>query len=416
MTSIKTPPAVVSGASTTTRREANNWLMHTLYVRQEFDECFKVVDKQLQTCPQSEYALYIKALIKRQKGEITESLQLFQQATALNPQNVANLKQVGRSLYLLGRHRTAIEMYDEAQKLAADDWEILHNKGLCYIYLKQLDQAIDCFKRANAIQKHDATFMQLGKAFTLKEDFKAAIDVYKEALEYSPESPELLTTLGLLYLRLGENFLAFDFLGNSLTHDPRNAKTILAAGSIIQDHNDMDVALVKYRIAAVQTPNSAQLWNNIGMCFFGKQRHIAAIACLKRAMFLAPFEWIIAYNLGLVHLNTRQYASAFHFLSASINLKSDFASSYMYLAVALAHLDDFDNACQAYEKALELEGDHVFNLNYAVTLYNKGEYAKAKHHFAEFERAFNELDKESRDSDPDVQTMRNTLSTALSKV
>ena len=66
-----------------------------------------------------------------------------------------------------------------------------------------------------------------------------------EALEFSPENPELLTTVGLLYLRLGENYKAFDFLGNSLTHDPRNPKTILAAGSIIQDHSDMDVALVK---------------------------------------------------------------------------------------------------------------------------------------------------------------------------
>lgn len=50
-----------------------------------------------------------------------------------------------------------------------------------------------------------------------------------------------------------------------------------------------------------------------------------AIACLKRALFLAPFEWIISYNLGLVHLNTGQFASAFHYLSASINLKPDFA-------------------------------------------------------------------------------------------
>ena len=33
----------------------------------------------------------------------------------------------------------------------------------------------------------------------------------------------------------------------------------------MQDHRDMDVALVKYRVAAVQTPNSPQLWNNIGM-------------------------------------------------------------------------------------------------------------------------------------------------------
>jgi tetratricopeptide (TPR) repeat protein len=108
-------------------------------------------------------------------------------------------------------------------------------------------------------------------------------------------------------------------------------------------------------IAAVATPNSAQLWNNIGMCFFGKQRYVAAIACLKRALYLDPFEWIISYNLGLVHLNTDQYASAFHYLSASINLKPDFPSSYMYLGITLSRLDDFENACSAYEKAIRME-------------------------------------------------------------
>ena len=96
----------------------------------------------------------------------------------------------------------------------------------------------------------------------------------------------------------------------------------------------------QYRVAAVATPNSAHLWNNIGMCFFGKQRYVAAIACLKKALYLDPFEWIISYNLGLarpplppararltrllsadvaslqVHLATGQTASAFHFLSS----------------------------------------------------------------------------------------------------
>jgi Bardet-Biedl syndrome 4 protein len=40
---------------------------------------------------------------------------------------------------------------------------------------------------------------------------------------------------------------------------------------VLQDHQDMDVALVKYRVAAAVCPNSPQLWNNIGMCFYGKQ-------------------------------------------------------------------------------------------------------------------------------------------------
>jgi tetratricopeptide (TPR) repeat protein len=115
--------------------------------------------------------------------------------------------------------------------------QVWHNKGLCLSYLKRLDEAQEAFMRANSVQRHDCTFLQLGHFFTQQEDYKSAIDVYLEALEFSPESPELLTTIGLLYLRLGENFRAFDFLGNSLTHDPRNPKTILAAGSIIQVTN-----------------------------------------------------------------------------------------------------------------------------------------------------------------------------------
>ena len=52
-------------------------------------------------------------------GAIAESLLLFQAATALNPSNPENLKQVGRSLYLLGKHKAAIEVYEEAQGLSA---------------------------------------------------------------------------------------------------------------------------------------------------------------------------------------------------------------------------------------------------------------------------------------------------------
>ena len=249
-----------------------NWQIHAAFTRGEYSECMEVIEKQLKdTKGLCEYALYIKAMIKRQQGEIQESLQLFQAATCLNPTNIANLKQVARSLYLLGKHKAAIEVYEEAEKTAdtgaKKDWEVQHNKGLCHTYRKSFDEAIACFKKANKLQRHDITFMQLGKVYTLQEDYDKAIEVYLDALEFSPENPEILTTLGLLYLRKGDNYKAFDYLGNSLTHDRTNPKTILAAGSIMQDHMDNATALIKYRISAQKTPNSAQLWNNIGMSF-----------------------------------------------------------------------------------------------------------------------------------------------------
>mmetsp|Transcript_15032 Transcript_15032/g.41072 ORF Transcript_15032/g.41072 Transcript_15032/m.41072 type:complete len:466 (-) Transcript_15032:165-1562(-) len=408
------PPAQRSQPHNPPLLEKRNWLLHTLYVRRDFDACLAALEEALHASRgMNEYALYIKALVKRRRGEIEESLQLFQAATCINPRNISNLKQVGRSLYLLGRHKAAIDVYDEAQRIAPGDWEIWHNKGLCFLYLKQYEQAIEALKRANSMQRHDATYVQLGKVYTLLEDYRSAIEVHLEALDFSPENPELLTTVGLLYLRMGENDKAFDYLGNSLTHDPRNPKTILAAGSIIQDHSDMDVALVKYRIAAVQTPNSAQLWNNIGMCFFGKQRYVASIACLKRALYLDPFEWIISYNLGLVHLNTGQYASAFHFFSTSINLKPDFASSYMYLAVTLNRLEDFENSSAAYEKAIDMEEDHLFELNYAITLALNDDLERARQHFLEFERLFGAFDEEIRNQNPELLEQRQLLSETL---
>lgn len=341
----------MAAAASAAARDKKNWLIHLVFARGEIDACLAIIEETLRAhnalC---EYPLYIKGLIRRQQGNIQESLQLFQAATALNPRNVANLKQVARSLELLGRHRAAIDVYVEAQNINNEDRQIWHNMGLCYTHLKQYEKAEDAFLRANDIARHDSTFLALAQMYSAQDQFRRAIETLEDALEYTPENSEILTTLGLLHLRTGESFKAFEHLSNSLTHDPKNAKTILAAGSIIQDHNDFEVALSKYRVAALQTPNSAHLWNNIGMAFFGKQKHVAAISCLKRALYLDPFEWIVAYNLGLVHLHTEQYASAFHYFSAAINLKPSFASSYMYLGLALSKLEDTDNACAAYEK------------------------------------------------------------------
>lgn len=52
-------------------------------------------------------------------------------------------------------------------------------------------------------------------------------------------------------------------------------QAILAAGSMMQRHGDFDVAMNKYRVAAFTVPESPPLWNNIGMCFFGKKKYVA---------------------------------------------------------------------------------------------------------------------------------------------
>lgn len=118
-----------------------------------------------------------------------------------------------------------MDVFEQAARFSpTDDWEIAHNRGLCLMYLKQYDAAAEAFQLALDIHPHDVTHLELGKVYTLKDDLSRAIRVYQEALDAAPENPEILTTLGLLFLRQGDSSRAFQFLGNSLTYDPRNPK------------------------------------------------------------------------------------------------------------------------------------------------------------------------------------------------
>lgn len=395
---------MAAAAARSTIRERKNWQIHLLYVRQDYEQCLDLIEDQLSECNHlAEYALYVKGLIRRQQGRIKESLTLFQAATQLSPRSVDNLKQVARSLYLLGRHRMALQVLEEAGNVLdhhdEEDWEVHHAQGMCYMYLKRYREAIEQFENANAIQRHDATYMQLGRVQQLMGDNAAAITTYTEALEFSPDNPEMLTTLGLAYVRADDPYKAFQCLGNSLTHDPRDPRTILAACAIIQENKDYKVALSKYRVAATRIPNSPQLWNNVGMCFFGQHKYVAAVSSLKRAIYLDPFQSITAYNLGLVHLSLGQLASAFHFLSAAINLDPAFAPSYHYLGVTLARLGDVPHARKAYNRSLQLQDHYLTHLNFSASLCKAGDLAAAKGEFLEFERQYRKLSDAEKDED-----------------
>ena len=84
-----------------------------------------------------------------------------------------------------------------------------------------------------------------------------------------------------------------------MTYDASHVKAIMAAGSMMQSHGDFDVALTKYRVAAVNTPESPPLWNNVGMCFFGKKKYVAV--CYNNILRYSAGD----KNISILHLSCR---------------------------------------------------------------------------------------------------------------
>ncbi|KAL1129675.1 hypothetical protein AAG570_012620 [Ranatra chinensis] len=360
--------------------ESNNWLIHTRYARKEFDICKLLIEEEFENndgC--NEYANYVMGLILRHEGKVQESLEYFQKCHLLNPTNSDNVKQIGCSMYILGRHNIAIEAYLRADKVSGSpDWNIHHKLGECYLSVGRLGKARDHLKKAVHLGRAEQSYKSLAELFIAENDVNSAFEIYNTALELFPTSSDIASELGLLYLKVGELQKAFDKLGTAIAISPNNTKALLPMASIFQEHEDYDVALSKYKISGQFLPESVSLWNNMGMCFFGKGKFVAAISCLKRANYLNPLDWKTLFNLGLVHLHTKQYASAFIYLSSGIKLQHKHAPSFMLLAISLKHLGDNDNAIKCFEQGIKLDPDDAaLRVNYITHLCSIGKNNEA---------------------------------------
>ena len=220
-----------------THYQSRNWELYWLYTSGQTDQAHELVQQLLaESGGLSEYALFMRGLLAQTQGNLTTALSSYQAALCIAPQSLAYLKAVARILVLMGKIKDALQAYEAAERLpgGADDWLVQYGKGTCHMRHKDWDAAVDAFEMANAICKQECTFIAMIQARKEQQQFEEAIEVVKEALDFAPASPDLLTTLGLLYLRTGDSTQAFVHLGTALTHDPRNFKAILAAASILQ--------------------------------------------------------------------------------------------------------------------------------------------------------------------------------------
>ncbi|XP_052895820.1 Bardet-Biedl syndrome 4 protein homolog [Anopheles moucheti] len=358
-----------------------NWLIHGLYTRKHFEQCKKLIDRQLTICYDKQYLHYMKGLILREENNPTEAVHCFQQAIALKQNEPENYKELAKTLYSMGKFRNALEVFLKAETLLErPDHEIYHHIG--ELYYKNFGQpkagvgeAKEYLKQAITCGKHVESYKILAEIYIEEGDSIKAIEMIENCLQITQEDVSLMTQIGILYLKINEYQRAFEKLLDATAADSKHTSALVALGSILQSKNDIDGALNKYKRIPNLPEESAEVWSNIGLCFFKKQKFIAAISCLKKAVWISPLNFNALYNLGLVFVTAQQYVSAFQTLAAAISLRPDHAECYMLLGTCLRHLNDPGNAYLSLEKSTMLP-DAVKNpliyLNFALYCYETG--------------------------------------------
>jgi Tfp pilus assembly protein PilF len=191
-------------------------------------------------------------------GKINEAYTEFHKAIMLDPRNKEALNQLGYLSTLFKKYDDAILYYRRA--IASDPGysDPMNNLGVLYLELENWDEAIKCFNSAlnNPLyQSPERALTNMGYAYYRKGEYSKAENHLKEAILRNPIFSIAYYTLGLVYVKYGDDRTAIEQFQKAIDMMPNYMD---AHWEIANAYNRLDLsekALKHFKIIAEKDPD-----------------------------------------------------------------------------------------------------------------------------------------------------------------
>jgi tetratricopeptide (TPR) repeat protein len=156
-----------------------------------------------------------------QAGRTEDAIVEYRQALEGNPSPAGVYSNLANAYLSKGDHRSALESFTRAIELDSTLVNAHIGMGLALEAAGQPEQALSAFRRARAIDPFAEPAYHVEASLLLKMGRpESAIDLVQQGLGRWPESPLLLSDIGLAFLRVDEVDSAIVYLERSVRLDP----------------------------------------------------------------------------------------------------------------------------------------------------------------------------------------------------
>ncbi|MDH5306166.1 MAG: tetratricopeptide repeat protein, partial [Myxococcales bacterium] len=191
-------------------------------------------ERALRVNPNSTGALAELAELKRERGDLDESIRLYREALALNDSTPALYLALGDSLQRSGRYAEAESAFVRVLELDPDSFEARYNLGVSYGQQQRFDEAVRSYEAALArAPDHPLAVSALNDLAALslaRGERDVAIARFEQAVKASPSHFESRFNLGVQYLQAERVDEGIAMLEEALALQPNHeaANTTLA--------------------------------------------------------------------------------------------------------------------------------------------------------------------------------------------
>jgi tetratricopeptide (TPR) repeat protein len=230
-----------------------------------YKEAEESLDFALEKHPGFGMAVFAKATLLEQIGELTEAFDLYRQASASPGLQLAN-KYAGRVAMKSQRFADAATVLGEFWQQNTDDAE---------------------------------AWLGWVQACESAEDFKAAAAAYA-AIDENTLNADLLVNWGRALQLSGDTSAALQKFGLAVEREPNNANAYFNCGDLLYKMGHYQEAAGIYELGLKRAPKNAQAWFVLGNCFAQMNIPKGATTSYNQALALCPEHEEARHNLSLI--------------------------------------------------------------------------------------------------------------------
>ncbi len=237
--------------------------------------------------------------------------------------------------------------------------EAQHFLGLAHYRLEQFEPAIRHLSNAMALEQPDSaawrqTVEVLGAAFYFGSRWREAEPLLKKATGWRPEDSELLYTLGMTYVHLGQPEPARHALSSVFRVDPDSPQAFaLTAELMLQGNRTKDAAALLSAALKVQ-PDLTGAASGLAAIAVRQGRYDRALELLEGELGRNPKDAAAWHSLGEALSGLGKQSEAVEALKRAVWLDTRAAETYILLAKIYIGLNQLSLAEGTLARAVEV--------------------------------------------------------------
>lgn len=351
---------------------AEAWIVLGMNLRDDEDidsitQALEYFNKAIAIDPSFAFAYDSRGYTHYRLKQYEQTVEDYSNAIRLNPEHpIVHIFYFHRAVAynFLGDYFRAIEDLNFVLMLKPRDLSTLHVRGASYVQLGDYQNAISDYNLILTIDPTNSEYYYLrGGTYRDLEQYKQAIKDYDRAIQINPAYVEAYNYRGESYASLKEYDRAIADYNDAIQIAPDKHAGYYFRGTVYIKLGQYHRAIEDFTISIKLNPDSAYNYNNRGCAYHNLEQYEIAIADYDIALRLDP-EFALTYaNRGGAYFKIKNYGYAIANFDKALEIDPNYAAAYFYRGLANMNLEKYPMAIADFDKAITI--DPKFALAYA---------------------------------------------------